>query len=196
MNIDLEHIHHWMQAIRQSNNPIRTMDAFWSGQLNSKEWLINNLDDKMHFGADIDIYGGWVGVLASMMFNSNLPINKITSYDIDPTCEHIATEMNRIEYNKGKFKAITQDMCTVKSTAHVVVNTSCEHLTQDQYDMWLNNMPNDALIVVQGNNYDIPEHVRISKDIHEFERQCHLTRKYVGTLTLPKYDRYMIIGYK
>lgn len=196
MQIDLEHIHHWMQAIRQSTDHMRTLDAFWSGQLKSKEWLIDNLDDHIDFGSDIEIYGGWVGVLASMMFNSNLPINKITSYDIDPTCEQIANEMNRIEYNKGKFKAITQDMCTVESAAHVVINTSCEHLTQEQYDIWLSNMPDDALIVVQSNNYDIPEHIRIAKDIQEFESQCHLTQKYVGTLALPKYNRYMIIGYK
>ena len=44
MKIDTEHIHHWMQAIRQSNNPMRTMDAFWQGQLKSKEWLIDRLE--------------------------------------------------------------------------------------------------------------------------------------------------------
>jgi hypothetical protein len=172
------------------------MDAFWQGQLKSKEWLINCLDDYVDFGSEVDIFGGWVGVLASMMFQSNIPVTKIRSIDIDPTCEHVANEMNRIEYDKGMFKAITADMCGVTSTAHIVINTSCEHLTQEQYDKWLDNMPNDSIIVVQGNNYDIPEHVRISKDIHEFERQCHLTRKYVGTLDLPLYNRYMIIGYK
>lgn len=196
MQIDLEHIHHWMQAIRQSNNPMRTMDAFWQGQLKSKEWLINCLDDYVDFGSEVDIFGGWVGVLASMMFQSNIPVTKIRSIDIDPTCEHVANEMNRIEYDKGMFKAITADMCDVPSTAHIVINTSCEHLTQEQYDKWLDNMPKDSIIVVQGNNYDIPEHIRIAKDIHQFEQQCHLERKYVGTLNLPLYDRYMIIGTK
>ena len=175
---------------------MRTMDAFWQGQLKSKEWLINCLDDYVHFGSEVDIFGGWVGVLASMIFQSNIPVTKIRSIDIDSTCEHVANEMNRIEYNKGMFKAITANMCDVFSTAHIVINTSCEHLTQEQYDKWLDNMPNDSIIVVQGNNYDIPEHVRISKDTHEFERQCHLNRKYVGTLDLPLYKRYMIIGYK
>lgn len=40
MNIDTEHLHHWIQAIRQSPDPMRTMDAFWRGQISSKEWLI------------------------------------------------------------------------------------------------------------------------------------------------------------
>lgn len=195
-NLDFEHLHHWMNAIRQSNNPMRTLDAFYEGQIKSKQWLINCVDEYIDFGSEVDIFGGWVGVLASMIFQSNIPVTKIRSIDIDPMCEHIAIEMNRIEHNKKMFEAITQDMCTVTSNAHLIINTSCEHLTQEQYDTWLSNMPKDSWIVVQGNNYDIPEHVRIAKDIHEFERQCNLERKYVGTLNLPLYDRYMIIGRK
>ena len=197
MQIDTEHIHHWMQAIRQSNNPMRTMDAFWSGQLKSKEWLINNLNEHVRMGSNIEIHGGWVGVLASMIFQSEIPAINIRSVDVDPLVQHIAEEMNRIEMNKGKFTALTADMCKLKDyQAEIVINTSCEHLTQEQYDEWLDNTPDDAIIVVQGNNYDIPEHIRISKDIDEFEKQCHLNRKYVGTLRLPLYNRYMIIGRK
>ena len=196
MKIDTEHLHNWMRAIRNSKEPMRTMDAFYSGQIKSKQWLINNLDERIDFGVDVDIFGGWVGVLASMMFQSNIPVKNVRSIDIDPMCEQIAIEMNRLEHNKGMFKAITGDMTKMTSNAHVVINTSCEHLTQEQYDEWLDKMPNDSIIVVQGNNYDIPEHIRIAKDIHEFERQCHLDRKYVGTLNLPLYNRYMIIGRK
>jgi hypothetical protein len=43
MNIDTEHLHYWMNAVRQSPDPMRTMDAFWQGQMRSKEWLINCL---------------------------------------------------------------------------------------------------------------------------------------------------------
>lgn len=197
MNIDTEHIHHWMQAIRQSNNPMRTLDAFWSGQLKSKEWLIHNLNEHVHMGSKIEIHGGWVGVLASMIFQSEIPVTGIRSVDIDPHVQHIAEEMNRIELNKGAFTAVTADMCKLKDyQAEIVINTSCEHLTQEQYDEWLENTPKDAIIVVQGNNYDIPEHIRISKDIEDFERQCHIERKYVGVLRLPLYQRYMIIGKK
>ncbi len=96
MNIDTEHLHYWMCAIRESNNPMRTLDAFWSGQLKSKEWLIDCLDEHVVFGSSIDIHGGWVGVLASMIFQSNIPARYIRSIDIDPLCEHVATMMNSI----------------------------------------------------------------------------------------------------
>ena len=43
MQIDTKYLHHWMRAIRNSKDPMRTMDAFWRGQILSKEWLIDNL---------------------------------------------------------------------------------------------------------------------------------------------------------
>jgi len=197
MQIDLEHLHHWMQAIRQSNNPMRTMDAFWSGQLRSKEWLIDCLDEYVSMPMSIDINGGWVGVLASMMFQSNIPITTIRSIDIDPHCEHIANEMNRIEYNRGVFRAITGNMVNIRSDADIVINTSCEHITQDDYDIWLSGLRHDALIVVQSNNYDIPEHIRTAKSLDEFVEQSGLQKiLYNGSLELPLYTRYMIIGHK
>lgn len=198
MQIDTEHLHHWMNAIRLSNNPMRTLDAFWQGQVKSKEWLIKELESIIgEESVTIEIHGGWVGTLASMMFQSKLNVKSIRSVDIDPHVQHISVEMNRIEYNQGRFESITGDMTQLKNyNADIVINTSTEHITQEQYDEWLNNAPQNSMIVTQGNNYQIPEHIRISKDIHEFEKQCHLTRKYVGTLNLPMYDRYMIIGYK
>lgn len=199
MQIDTEHLHHWMNAVRISNNPMRTLDAFWAGQVKSKEWLITNLESVCvnEEPLTIEIHGGWVGVLASMLFQSKLKIKHIRSVDIDPQVQHVSVEMNRIEYNQGRFDAITGDMCALKDyPADIVINTSCEHITQEQYDNWLSNVPLNSMVIAQGNNYQIDEHIRISKDIDEFEQQCHLTRKYVGTLRLPLYHRYMIIGYK
>ena len=48
MKIDTEHLHYWMQAIRQSADPLRTLDAFWRGQVTSKEWLIDSLELVVH----------------------------------------------------------------------------------------------------------------------------------------------------
>lgn len=195
MQIDTEHLHHWMQAIRQSTDPMRTMDAFWSGQLKSKEWLITNLRPHVKQFVSIDIHGGWVGVLASMLFQSDVPVISIRSIDIDPTCEPIAVTMNKIEEMVGKFCAVTADMCAIRSDADVVINTSCEHITQEQYDLWLSGMPFNSLLILQGNNYDIPEHVRISQTLDEFKEQCKLEKIYwAGELELPLYTRFMIIG--
>jgi len=196
MKIDTEHLHYWMQAIRQSKDPMRTMDAFWSGQLKSKEWLIRNLTPYIDDFVTVDIHGGWVGVLASLMFQSEIgPSYKhIRSIDIDPTCEPIAIMMNKKEEIAGKFRAVSADMCDIRSDADVVINTSCEHITQDQYDLWLSGMPYNSLLILQSNNYNIPEHVRIATDLAEFKTQSKINVLWAGELELPLYKRFMIIG--
>ena len=194
MLVDTEHLHYWMQAIRQSPDPMRTMDAFWSGQLNSKEWLIENLEPFITRPSRIEIHGGWVGVLASMIFQSKIPARYISSVDLDPSCESIAMMMNKIEEQDGRFRAITNDMCTVPVNGDVIINTSCEHITQDQYTTWLARLPKNSIIVVQSNNYNIPEHVRIVSTLEEFKLQCGIDVIWSGELVLPLYTRYMIIG--
>ena len=202
MQIDTEHLHYWMCAIRESKDHMRTLDAFWSGQLKSKEWLIKNLEYYIHpevnkvldFPLSVDIHGGWVGTLASMLFQSAIPIKHIRSIDIDPTCEPIATMMNKGEEIEGRFRAVTYDMCAIRSDADVVINTSCEHITQQQYDLWLSGMPYNSLLVLQSNNYNIPEHTRTASSLEEFKTQCSIDVLWAGELELPLYTRYMIIG--
>ena len=194
MQIDTEHLHYWMQAIRQSPDPMRTMDSFWQGQIKSKEWLIENLRKNVNKVVSVDIHGGWNGVLASMLFQSNIYITNIRSVDIDPSCEPIATMMNKKEEMAGRFRAVTADMCSIRSDADVVINTSCEHITQEQYDLWISGMPHDSLIVLQSNNYQIEEHVRTANSLEHFLEQSQLEVKWAGELELPLYTRYMIIG--
>jgi hypothetical protein len=202
MQIDTEHLHYWMQAIRQSPEPMRTMDAFWSGQLKSKEWLIDALDIAVHPTVDctmpnpfsIDIHGGWVGVLASMLFQSRIPVKQIRSIDIDPSCESISTMMNKKEEMEGRFRAVTADMCELRSDADIIINTSCEHITQDQFDLWKSGVPYNSLLVLQSNNYNIEEHVRTAGSLEEFEMQSDIKILWSGILELPLYTRFMIIG--
>lgn len=194
MNVNTEHLHYWMQAIRQSPDPMRTMDAFWSGQLTSKEWLITNLKHRLHNPVSIDIHGGWVGLLASMLFQSEIKINNIRSIDIDPTCEAIATMMNKGEDIEGRFRAVTADMCNIRSDADVIINTSCEHITQDQFDLWKSGLPHNSFLVLQSNNYDIPEHIRIARNLEEFKTQCDINVIWAGEMKLPLYTRFMVMG--
>jgi hypothetical protein len=195
MKIDLDHLHYWMCAIRDSEDPKKTLDAFWQGQIKSKEWLIDNMKPYINDSVSIDIYGGWVGVLASMLFQSDISVKNIRSIDIDPSCESIATMMNKGEEIQGRFTAITSNMCAITSTAEVIINTSCEHITQKQYEIWLDQLSIESLIILQSNNYDIPEHIRIAASLEEFVDQSKLKNiLYKGQLKLPLYNRFMIIG--
>lgn len=196
MKIDTEHLHYWMRAIRESNDPLRTLDAFWQGQISSKEWLIENLAKVVDTPSDIDIYGGWVGVLASMLFQSNIPIGYIRSIDIDPACKEIATTMNKSEEINGKFSAITADMCDTVSVADIVINTSCEHVSQQQFEIWKSKISSKSLILLQSNDYSIPEHVRTANSLAEFKDQSQINVIWEGEKPLLLYKRFMLFGYK
>jgi tRNA1(Val) A37 N6-methylase TrmN6 len=194
MQVDLDHVLFWMDAIRNSADANRTLESFWKGQIRSKEWLLDNLCPRLPHNATIDIHGGWNGVLASMLFQKIKDIKHIRSVDIDPSCEETACTMNKIEEMANRFRAVTADMVNLRTDADVVINTSCEHITQDQYDLWLSGIPYNSLIVLQSNNYVIDEHVRTADSLEHFIEQSHLTVTWAGELELPLYKRWMIIG--
>ena len=199
MKVDIEDVLFWMDAIRNSNDKYRTLESFWKGQVNSKVWLAKELysvipKTKLN---DIVIYGGWNGVLASILFNSRLPLNSITSVDIDPVCKDIACTVNRRYEIERKFTAVTADMCKYTQPADVVINTSCEHVTQEQYEQWLSNQPDDALFVIQSNNYfELDEHIRCATDLNNFMHMSKIKPMWRGEFETPKYTRFMIIGKK
>ena len=88
-------------------------------------------------------------------------------------------------------------MCEYTTDADIAINTSCEHLTQEQYDKWLSLIKPGTKIVLQSNNYfDLDEHVRCANSIEEFIQQSKIYVAYVGKFETPKYDRYMIIGHQ
>lgn len=198
MKVDLADVMFWMDAIRNSDDRYRTLESFWKGQLNSKIWLIENLEKLVPKSpSKIVIHGGWNGVLSSLLFNSSIPIENITSIDIDPDCEETAKTVNKRQEMQGRFFAVTADMTEYDYSADIVINTSCEHVTPGAYRRWLNLVPDNALVVVQSNNYtELEEHVNCSSSLKEFEEHSKLDILMSAELQLPKYDRYMIIGRK
>jgi hypothetical protein len=198
MKVDVEDVLFWMDAIRNSNDRYRTLESFWKGQVRSKVWLIKILEQHLpDTPVDIVIHGGWNGVLASLLFNSNININHITSYDIDPACEEIANTVNKRQEMGGRFCAVLGDSTQQLYRADVVINTICEHLTQEEYSLSLSLVPDNALIVLQSNNYfECDEHVRCAKTIEEFEEQSGIKVLWRGEHETSKYTRFMLLGRK
>ena len=200
IDINLYDLKFIADAIRNSDDKDRVLESLWEGQLKSKNWLVGQLCHKFHISnAETVIFGGWCGILSLLLFNSDFGIKKITSVDIDPKCEEIATTINKRYEMQGKFKAVTADMCRYEyeSDPYLVINTSCEHITQAQYTQWLYKVPKDSLVCIQSNNYfELPEHVNCMKDLGEFKRKSNLKIEFEATLELPKYNRFMLIGMK
>lgn len=193
-------------------------DALSWGQLKSKRWLVDELAKCNAELRTVFIMGGWYGTLASMLFNSDMIIHYIRSFDIDDSCQAIADKVNNREVqNNWRFKAVTDDMHSVNLDAHTwscwsaknnrnsfpitdrpdtIINTSCEHI--DNFANWYNTIPKGKLVVLQTNDYDsLPEHINCVKDTKDFAEQTPLSKVlYEGRMPLNKYTRYMRIGYR
>jgi len=200
MKIDIEDVMFYMDAIRNSEDRDRTLESFWKGQIRSKLWLINILEKKVKKeNLNIVIHGGWNGVLASLLFNSNLNIKKITSVDIDPACRDTAYTINKRQEIEGRFRATTKDMTIYRydENPDIVINTSTEHVTDDDLQQWFYNIPKEALVVAQSNNFfSLEEHINCVKTQTELSNKFNLENKKEYTLKLPQYNRYMVIGRK
>jgi hypothetical protein len=192
------------------DNAQRILDCFWRGQIDSKVWLINHLNEYMKWDVDqehvIHIFGGWYGTLATMLFDSaEFTIKFIRSIDIDPACEPIADHINKVnEMDKWRFKAFTSSMDEWKYDHHptIVINTSCEHVTQDTYNRWHSKIPSGTFVVLQGNDFfSCTEHIRCSKTLDDFVSQCGKFKEILYTGEFPTdvgsgYTRFMLIGIK
>lgn len=198
MFIDHRDILFWMDAIRNSEDKYRTLESFWKGQVNSKVWLIENLRNYTNPTPNtIVIHGGWNGVLSSLLFNSSISVNRITSVDIDPACEEIAKTINKRQEMEGRFFALTCDMCNHTYDADIVINTSCEHVTDEQLSKWFSNIPKNSLVVMQSNNYfELEEHINCVNSAKELANKVNFSDFKIFEFETPKYTRYMVIGKK
>ena len=191
-------------------------DCLSRGQLQSKIWLVQELEKISVDLGVIFLCAGWYGTLATMLFESKLNVEKIRSFDIDEQTETIAEIFNKPwVIDDWKFKPIVQDIHDINFEEHsyvvskdngefevlwdvpdTIINTSCEHI--HNFEEWYAKIPNGKLVVLQCNNYEeIEEHVNTHNSVESFASQTPMeTELYNGELDLQHYKRYMRIGFK
>jgi hypothetical protein len=190
-------------------------DSLSRGQIKSKKWLIDELEKlDLNLGT-VFLCAGWYATLAAMLFESTCKIEKIRSFDLDPTCAEIADTVNRpMVLDNWKFKASTMNIqeisypstyTTLRSNntevelsdnPTTIINTSCEHI--ENFNLWYARIPLGKIVILQTNNYfEIEDHINCSLSLDDFEKQTPMsTVLYQGELELPKYKRFMRIGIK
>jgi hypothetical protein len=193
-------------------------DSLSQGQLNSKMWLINELKTLDINLGTVFLCAGWYGILSMLMFEHNIKMDKVRSFDIDPTVAEIADKFNSPWVKSDwRFKAITDDIHHVNFNQHewtawssanerdskpiidtpnTIINTSCEHISN--FDTWYAKIPAGKIVILQSNDYtDIAEHVNCVNSKEEFNDQVPMSPGlYLGELPTDKYNRYMKIGIK
>lgn len=193
-------------------------DSISQGQLKSKMWLINELKELDLDLGTVFLCAGWYGILSLLMFENDLKMDKVRSFDIDSNVVEIAEFFNKPWMIDGwKFKAITEDIHNINFEKHTwkawsnakndyskpindipntIINTSCEHI--ENFSEWYDKIPAGKLLVLQSNDYmDIEEHVNISPSLFDFSLQTPMNEVYFsGELDMTHYSRFMRIGIK
>ena len=191
-------------------------DCSSRGQLESKLWLIRELSELQLDLGIVFLCAGWYSTLATMIFESDIKVDRIRSFDIDDSCYSIAETFNKPWVkDEWRFKATTQDIfdidfnlhtytvkradgstCELTESPNTIINTSCEHI--ENFSDWYAKIPQGKLVVLQSNNfYEVEEHVNCVGTVEEFKNLAPMENiLYSGELELPKYKRFMLIGYK
>lgn len=176
-------------------------DAFSSGQVGSKIWLCEELENLDWTSNLTYIYGGWYGVTAFLLLSrGKFKVDHIQSFDLDPACEPIADMINENwVWQDWKFKAFTLDCNSyVRGSPDLVINTSTEHFDSME---WFNRIPKGTRVVLQGNNMPHEDHHVHSADLKAFVNSYPITTiNYAGQKDFEyptwKFSRFMIIGVK
>lgn len=176
-------------------------DAFSSGQIGSKLWLCERLENCFDKIDTIWIYGGWHGLTAFLLRSrNNIQIKEIRSIDINSACESVADIINENwVYQDWQFKAITQDCNDIVPVGvDLIINTSTEHFDSLQ---WWNNIPQGTMVALQGNDMPHTDHHIHTNSLEEFKNQFNITEilfEGIKEFVYPnwKFTRFMIIGKK
>lgn len=169
-------------------------DALSDGQIYSKLWLVRELcmlinNRQMPAEPKIAIVGGWIGTLALMIHQ--LMSARVTSIDLDDRANKIAQAIN----NGHNLTTVTADMYDIDYMEFdVIINTSSEHIPN--IGNWRNNLPPGKIAIVQNTNYrDAEGHISCVEKVEHLKTALDLSEVlFAGTLDLPIYKRFMVIG--
>lgn len=183
------------------------MNAINDAQMNSKQWLVDNLipylnKEWTYFDVrDILVLGSWYGVTSILLREHIDPSVKIWNIDSDPECVKYAHILKHNIPGCENNIPVTADAAEYffdhADAYQVIINTSCEHMDQNDIDLMLKTKNDTALVCLQSNNFHRePEHINTHNSVDEFAASLKgITILYKGTLKpSDEYERYMVIG--
>ena len=163
-------------------------DAFRPSQLQSKQWLFEQLVPLLKPSDNIAVLGSWFGFVASCL--NEMKYKNITDIDIDARLHDFSIAMNS---SNEHYRRLTCDatVCDL-STFNIVINTSTEHMNNN----WFNAVANNAIVAIQTNNIKIESHVNTCDSLLQVTNNYPMKILYQGQLEFKTYTRFQLIGIK
>ena len=179
-----------------------------SAQMSSKEWLVETLipfiSDFKYLNVDLTdilVMGSWYG-LTGMILRQHINNDiKIWNIDSDPDAARYCNSLQRNNSDFDNNVPITDDAMEYyfdrTNTFQLIINTSCEHMEQEDLQMVLNSKPANTMACFQSNNYHKEaEHINTHDSLDSFVESLNLASVYYKGSMEPSADftRYMVIG--
>ena len=170
------------------------IDMFHSNQINSIYEILKAADMLRLQGMSTKtLYiGSWMG-FKTKLFSEYYGLN-ITELELDQRCKAVSEIWN--SDNKNYDGHIQGDATQLDKEFYkdfkTVINPSCEHMSDD----WYYNIPDGTFMILQSNDFDIPQHTNIVKNIQEMKEKYKMTDIYSCTLQCTVYQRFTLAGIK
>ena len=162
----------------------------------SKKWLADKLFELYGYNeGKFYVAGGWYGMMAYQLRQKwPEPQMNIVSADCDPMCEEYAWRL--FDGYDISFKTIDVNDEQDFSEYSGIINTSCEHMEQEDLISIIEKKPEQTWVAFQTNNYvDLNSHINCWPTAQLFAESLGLKyTAYVDTLELKGFNRFMVIG--
>ena len=136
--------------------------------------------------------GSWMGFKTKLL--SKYYDLEITELELDERCKAVSEIWN--SDNKNYDGHIQGDATQLDKEFYkdfkTVINPSCEHMN----DEWYYNLPDGTFVILQSNDFDIPQHTNFIKNIEEMKNKYKMRDIYSCTLQCTVYQRFTLAGIK
>jgi len=173
-----------------------------TNQLASKEHLtkaVFPIINSMKYLTHIAILGSWYGLLGIMLRQHISDEIYIDNIDSDPETKFIGKRLHKHDRNRFIVgDAVGYTLNDKLKKYQLIINTSCEHMEQEDLLLITQAKHRNAVICFQSNNYfSIDSHINCSNSLEEFENSLNLIDiMHASTLEVKpeNYERYTVIG--
>ncbi len=191
-----ESVVRWMNAFYTTvkHEPFaydRLKHSFTLSQVQSKNWIRDQLDELGVYTESCGVIGGWFcHYLTEILLEFT---EEITNYETDPYASSISKRFN--SHNKGFCSEHRDIFLKGFSKDHeLIINTSCEHMFN--MEPIVRKYPEMLYVLQSTDETKYRDHINTVKSPEELIEQAGLTHvSYSGTKVLDNgMNRFMVIG--
>jgi hypothetical protein len=173
------------------------LECFRKGQIQSKEWLVYEINKFKKDFKKVAVLGSWDSILLYELMTVSGKVGHWDFYDMEQGCHKRRDKYFDINGMSPNYNSFTADVTEIFNDENLcsqydlIINPSAEHMK----DIPAQKGP---LYAITSNNYhEVSEHINTIEDYRDLAVKNHINNVlYEGELKLPLYTRFCTVGYK